>query len=156
MKIRKYQPGDEIPIGDIFYNTIHQINSQDYSQKQIEAWAPSDLDKSIMSKKIIDIDPYVALLDTKIVAYADLQEDGYVDHFFCHHKYQRQGIGSFLYSFLEKIAISKGIPQLSSDVSITARPFFESKGFVVASKQLLTMRGRELINYKMVRSLDHN
>ena len=156
MEIRKYKPGEEHAIWDIFYNSIHQINVQDYTQKQIEAWAPSDLDESIWSKKIIDINPYAVLENGIISAYANLQEDGYIDHFFCHHKYQRQGIGSFLYSRIEKIVVSNGIPQLRSDVSITAKPFFESKGFVVSKKQLLIMRGQELTYYKMLRSLDHN
>jgi len=145
-----------VRFGIFFYNSIHQINIQDYSQKQIEAWAPSDLDESIWSTKIIDIDPYVVLKNGRMLAYADLQEDGYIDHFFCHHKYQRQGIGSFLYSRIEKIAVSNSILQMCSDVSITAKSFFESKGFVVTKKQLLKMRGQELTNYKMLRSLDHN
>ncbi|MDJ0623621.1 MAG: GNAT family N-acetyltransferase [Desulfocapsaceae bacterium] len=153
MKIRKYLPGEEKYIWDLFYNTIHNINVRDYTIEQIEAWAPSDLDENIWTDKIIEIDPYVVVAESKIVAYADLQENGYIDHFYCHHEHQRKGVGSFLFSFLEQLAISKNISKLVSDVSITAKPFFESRGFIVIKKQFLNKRGQSLENYKMAKHI---
>ena len=153
MNIRKYIPGEQEFIWNIFYNTIHNINTQDYSIEQVEAWAPIDLDESVWANKIIQINPYVVVIDSKIVAYADLQESGYIDHFYCHHEYQRRGIGSFLYSHIEQVAKSQNISALSSDVSITAKPFFESKGFIVIKKQFLIMRGHKLAYFKMTKKL---
>ena len=153
MNVRKYLPGEEEYIWNIFYNTIHNINTQDYSIEQLEAWAPIDLDESVRVNKIIQINPYVVVIDSIIVAYADLQENGYIDHFYCHHDYQRQGIGSVLYSHIEQVAKSENISMLSSDVSITAKPFFESKGFIVTKKQFLEMRGQKLTNFKMTKKM---
>ncbi len=153
MNVRKYLPGEEKYIWELYYETIHNINIHDYTNEQIEAWAPSDLDESVWTNKIIEIDPYVVVIETKIVAYADLQENGYIDHFYCHHEHQRKGIGSFLFSFLEQLAISRNINKLISDVSITAKPFFESKGFIVIKKQYLNMKGQFLENYKMAKHI---
>lgn len=153
MIVRKYQHGEEEIIWKIFHHTIHNINIKDYSIDQVEAWAPSNLDERVWLNKIIAIDPYVLVINSKIAAYADLQEHGYIDHFYCHHEYQRQGIGSFLYSYIEKIAKSKDIDTLSSDISITAKPFFESRGFTVHQKQFLNVRNQRLTNYKMTRKL---
>ena len=153
MNVRKYLSGEEECIWNIFYNTIHNINTQDYSIEQVEAWAPLNLDESAWANKIIEINPYVVVIDSKIVAYADLQESGYIDHFYCHHEYQRQGIGSFLYSYIEQIAKSKNISMLNSNISITAKPFFESRGFIVTKKQFLNRRGHKLTNFKMTKEL---
>ena len=151
MKIRRYEKGEEAEIWLIFYNTIHHINAHHYSPDQINAWAPEDLDEEIWTRKICDIAPYVAVSHGKIVGYADLQKSGYIDHFFCHHEHQRKGIGSYLFSFLDEEASRLGIIEMSADVSVTAKPFFESKGFVVVKEQLLNLRGQALVNYKMER-----
>lgn len=155
MNIRKFQQGEEHILWDIFYKTIHHINANDYSQNQINAWAPRNFDKSIWHKKVNDINPYVVIHNSTIIAYADIQKNGYIDHFFCHYKYQNKGIGSKLFSHLAMVASKNGIIEMSADVSITARPFFESKGFVVRQEQVISVRGEELVNFKMVRIYDH-
>lgn len=38
--IRNYRPEDAQDLANIFYNTIHRINIQDYTQEQIAVWAP--------------------------------------------------------------------------------------------------------------------
>ena len=150
MKIRKYQPGEEQEIWTLFYNTIHKINIRDYTRDQINAWAPNDMDLETVFQKIRDINPYVVIIDRKIVAYADIQADGYIDHFFCHHDYQGRGIGRALFATLEKFALENCINQLSANVSITARPFFEAMGFSVVKEQTIQQRNQVLTNYKMV------
>jgi len=156
MEIRKYRLGEERAIWNIYYNTIHHVNTAHYSRDQIEAWAPVNLDESTWSGKIREIDPYIAVLNGIIVGYTSLQENGYIDHFFCHHEHLRKGVGSALFSFLEKEACQKNVSQLSADVSITARPFFESKGFEIVKEQRVSLRGQEFTNYRMVREYAQN
>ena len=156
MEVRRFEKGEEAEIWSIFYNTIHHINSSHYSPDQINAWAPDDLAEDIWTRKIQEISPYVAVLNGKIVGYADLQKSGYIDHFFCHYEHQRKGVGSTLFSFLEAEATQLGVTEFSADVSITARPFFESKGFSILKQQLISLRGQELINFKMVRKHGHS
>lgn len=153
MEIRKFKQGDEVEIWALFYNTIHHINIRDYNHNQIEAWAPEDLDINGAIEKFREIRPFVAIKDGKIVGYADIQLDGLIDHFFCHHEYQGQGVGRALFSTLEQEASNKGILSMYSNVSITARPFFEAMGFSVEKEQLVPMRDQELTNYRMVRKL---
>lgn len=38
--IRKYVVEDVQSLANIYYNTIHQINSRDYNQQQVDVWAP--------------------------------------------------------------------------------------------------------------------
>ena len=38
--VREYKPEDAQALANIYYNTIHQINIQHYTEEQVEAWAP--------------------------------------------------------------------------------------------------------------------
>ena len=151
MEIRKLRKGEEKEIWKLFYNTIRKINIKDYNENEIAAWAPDDFDINIAIKKFREIKPFVVITEGKIIAYADIQPDGYIDHFYCHYNYQGQGVGSALFSVLEKEAKEKGILEMYSNVSITARPFFEAMGFSVAKEQFISMKDQKLKNYRMVR-----
>ena len=155
MEVRKFRRGEEKEIWKLFYNTIHNVNIRDYNKNQIAAWAPDDLDINVAIQKFREIDPFVAIQDGKIVGYADIQSDGYIDHFFCHHEHQGQGVGRALFFALEKEARDNGILNMYSNVSITARPFFEAMGFSVEKEQLLQMQDQKLKNYRMIRNNSH-
>lgn len=135
----------------MFYNTIHNINIQDYDETQIAAWAPDVFDINIAIQKFREIEPFVVVKGGKIIGYADIQSDGYIDHFYCHHEFQGQGVGRTLFAALEKEAQESGILTMHSNVIITARPFFESMGFSVEKEQVLQMEDQKLRNYRMVR-----
>lgn len=155
MDIRKFRQGDETELWELFYHTIHNVNIQHYDKAQVQAWAPDDLSVDIIVQKFREIDPFVVISAGKIIGYADIQSDGYIDHFYCHHEYQRRGVGGMLFAALEKEALENGIPKMYSNVSITARPFFESIGFSVEKEQLVPMGDQQLKNYRMVRECSH-
>jgi putative acetyltransferase len=156
MEIRRFKDGEEEEIWKLFYNTIHNVNIYDYNKNQIDAWAPKDFDINLAIKKFREIRPFVVILEGQIVGYADIQADGYIDHFFCHHEFQGQGVGRMLFSTLEMEAKDNGILTMYSNVSITARSFFEGMGFSVEKEQLVPIRGQELKNYRMVRQHEHS
>jgi putative acetyltransferase len=99
------------------------------------------------------IQPFVAEDAGQIVGYADLQPTGYIDHFFVAALRIRQGVGSQLMQHIHTTAAAQRIPQLSADVSITARPFFEKWGFVVMQQQAVTVRGVTMTNFHMQKAL---
>ena len=156
MEVRKFRNGEEVELWELFYNTIHNVNIKDYDENQIEAWAPDDLDINFAIQKFREIDPFVAIKEGKIIGYADIQFDGYIDHFFCHHEFQRQGVGKSLFAALEKVARENEILEMYSNVSITARPFFEAMGFSVEKEQVVQVGAQKLKNYKMVRRYGHS
>ena len=147
--VRKFQQGDEKALRAIFFNTIRNVNIKDYSEAQVEAWAPDDYDQNDWFKRIQAIAPFVAVLDKEIVGYADIQVDGYIDHFFCHWKYQGQGVGKALMQELFTKAKTNQIERLYSHVSVTAKPFFEHYGFKVVKQHEVEVRGQTLTNYVM-------
>ena len=149
MLVRLYRNGEEQELWRLFFKTIHEVNCRDYSVNQINAWAPADLSEEVWCNKIQSISPFVVEHSGKIIGYSDLQDSGYIDHFFCHSDYQGLGVGRLLMSYILKKAHEKGISELSSDVSVTAKPFYEKMGFSVVKEQFVEVRGCKLKNYHM-------
>lgn len=44
MQIRQYIPDDCEHLAELFYNTVHSVNSKDYTEKQLNVWATSQVD----------------------------------------------------------------------------------------------------------------
>lgn len=148
--IEKFSIGTEAELWEVFHSSIRLSCIRDYSYEQVCAWAPNEFNVELWSERIQGINPFVAKFNSKIVGYADLQCDGYIDHFFVHGKYQRLGIGRELMQHILKNGSSS--ERLFSHVSLTAKPFFESHDFVVVSEQLVTIRGIAFVNYVMERT----
>jgi putative acetyltransferase len=148
--IRPYIEEDAQALADIYYNTIHKINKQDYTAEQIHAWAPSaSLKKTGWVNKWKKIKPLVAQIGTVIVGFVEFEPNGHVDCFYVHHQYQSQGVGSAIMRAVIQHAIQQKNPRIYAEVSITAKAFFESFGFKVVKKQTVTIRGSNLINFLM-------
>lgn len=145
--ITPFEEGQEYELWEVFHSAIHLRCIHDYSLEQVSVWAPDDYVDELWSKRIHSIRPWVATLEGKVVGYADLQRDGYIDHFFVHGRYQGQGIGSALMGKIK--SLGKKYPRLYSNVSISARPFFEQAGFELKREQSVQMRGVELSNFLM-------
>lgn len=64
-----------------------------------------------------------------IVGFASVNDYGYMNALFVHKNFQRNGIATSLYKCVETYARETGVEALTSEVSITAKPFFENKGF---------------------------
>jgi putative acetyltransferase len=156
MQIRKFTKGDEPVLWELFYNTIHRVNINDYTQEQIDAWSPANLDPALWRNKIQSIKPFVVEHNGEIVGYADLQDDGYIDHFYCHHAWQRHGIGTMLMKQIHEKAKASGVLRLYSNVSVTAKPFFVAHGFEVVTEHLIAIRGQELLSFRMQKHLEHS
>ncbi|MEZ9039648.1 MULTISPECIES: GNAT family N-acetyltransferase [unclassified Vibrio] len=149
IRIRNYQANDDKALWEIFFYTVRNVNVRDYSQQQVEAWAPSSFDFALWQKRMNGLQPFVAELDGCVVGYTDLQPSGLIDHFFCHHEYQGKGVGKALMEHVFTVGRVRGISRYFSEVSITARPFYEHLGFKVVNEQEVEMRGVKLTNYVM-------
>ena len=149
--IRPFKTADAPALRALKYATIRQVNRKDYTEQQLLAWAPDEYDEADWLQRISAMNLLVATLDGVIVGFADVQDDGYIDHFFCHSDYQGQGIGKALMNEILAISQLKSVKRLYSHVSITARPFFERYGFYVVREQQVDIRGKILTNFVMER-----
>ena len=92
--------------------------------------------------------------DDRPVAYIDLEPDGHIDRVFCAPEAAGQGIASRLYDAVEAAAREQGITSLFTEASELARRLFARKGFVIAERQDLVIRGVPIHNYRMAKVLD--
>jgi N-acetylglutamate synthase-like GNAT family acetyltransferase len=153
IQIRAYQNADTFTLWQLFYDTIHTVNCNDYTEAQIEAWAPNNFALAQWIKKFSTQLTYVAEIDNLIVGFAQLEASGYIDCFYVHKDFQGQGIGSKLMQKIELKAKSLEIKQLFSEVSITALPFFTRHNFTVVQQQQVERRGQKLTNYRMFKNI---
>ena len=156
IEIRKYQLSDAQALANIYYYTIHNINIRDYSEEQINAWAPKnylEIKLDDWKKKWEKLVPFVAVSEDEIVGFAEFEDNGHIDCFYVHHNWQGKNVGSALISAIENQALKQNISRIFAEVSITAKPFFERKGFNVVKEQSVTIRGVDLTNFVMEKML---
>lgn len=75
---------------------------------------------------------------------------GYLDRLYVHKDYQKKGIASALCDRLEEKCAAA---YFTTHASITARPFFEKRGYRVMKEQQVVRKGVKLTNYVMKKSL---
>ena len=145
MFIRKYQSRDCKELVELFYNTIHTVNAKDYGQEQLDAWATGKVDLGRWDRELKDHYSIVVVEDEIIVGFGDIDKTGYLDRLFVHKDHQRKGIATVICDDLEQAVQGK----IVTHASITARPFFEKRGYIVMKEQLIERQGVTLTNFVM-------
>ena len=127
----------------------------DYTPEQVRAWARSELrDISVWDQAMRRRNSYVALVGKHIAGFSDVSRSGHIDMIFVAPRFARQGVARKLMTFLEKQARNYSANQLTADVSITARGFFESSGFHIEAERHPVTNGVALTNFRMVKELE--
>ena len=144
MLIREYIPSDCEQIAELFYQTVHTVNAKDYSQEQLCVWATGNVDLSVWNKSFLEHNTLVAIENSIIVGFGDLDSTGYLDRLYVHKDYQKQGISSALCDKLENV-----FTKITTHASITAKPFFLHRGYKVVKEQQVERNGIFLTNYVM-------
>ncbi|MFA6260968.1 MAG: GNAT family N-acetyltransferase [Bacteroidia bacterium] len=153
ISLRPVKTSDLIDLQTLFVDTITHVCNADYTPDQIRVWSDSINNLPSWINKIVSQYFVVAELDNKMVGYCSLENNNYIDFLYVHKDYQGRGIANKLYAEIEAEAIRCNGNSLNSDVSITARPFFEKKGFQVIQKRISKIAGTEIVNFKMSKLL---
>ena len=146
LELRDYQSDDLEELLLLFYHTVHHINIHDYSIEQCDAWADGNADRNAWNSTLISHHTLVAVEQGMIVGFGDMDDSGYLDHLYVHKAYQGKGIATMLCDALELACKSNFY---LTHASITARPFFSSRGYYVVCEQVVQRHGIWLTNYKM-------
>ncbi len=151
--IRQALPEDLDSILLLFKETIENVNAKDYSYEQIRAWSDGAYKKESWKVKLAEQYFLIAVLENRIVGFGSITNNGYLDFLYVSKDYQKMGIAKMIYDQLHEFAIPKGLDKIVSDVSITAKPFFEKQGFETVQEQQVFIDGILLKNFNMVKSL---
>jgi putative acetyltransferase len=146
LAFRKGNTSDLTELQKLVVGTISTICIAEYNKQQIEVWISGVENKQrwdeITAKQFV----LVAELENQIIGFATLD---YIDLLYVHKDYQRQGVAQRLLDEIINEARRLKQTELTSDVSKTARPFFEKNNFRVLGEQVVTKKGVDLVNYKM-------
>lgn len=147
MLIREYRPSDCKELTELFYNTVHTVNAKDYTKEQLDAWATGQVDLEKWDKSLQEHFSIVSVDDDIIVGFGYIDKTGYLDRLYVHSMYQKKGIAAAICDRLE----SKVQENIVTHASITAKPFFEKRGYKVVKQQQVERQGILLTNFIMIK-----
>lgn len=145
MVIREFQPSDCIELAELFYNTVHTVNARDYTKEQLNAWATGNVDLEKWNQSFQEHCSIVAVDDEIIIGFGDVDDTGYLDRLYVHKDYQGKGVATAICDKIEQVIQGK----IVTHSSITARPFFEKRGYKVIKEQQVGRQGIMLTNFVM-------
>lgn len=148
MWLREYASADCGQLAKLFYQTVHSVNAKDYTEEQLNVWATGKVDLHEWDSSFLKHKTVVAMDNDEIVGFGDIDETGYLDRLFVHKDYQRKGIADAICNELECYVKGK---RITTHASITAKPFFQHRGYRVVLEQEVIRHGITLKNYVMVK-----
>lgn len=147
LTIRPYQSADLDAVIAIFQGAVRKVAVRDYDQAQIDAWAQVERDRWEVRR--LSRPTWIAFVGQSPAGFTDLEADGHLDMMFVHPAHQGVGVATALLERVEASAQEQGLARLFTEASITARPFFERRGFRVVTAQSVEVRGQRLTNFRM-------
>jgi putative acetyltransferase len=153
LRIRNYVPDDIDALIDLFRSSVRIVARRDYTQEQVTAWAPDEIDRSAWASRCANSQTFVAVLQNDLVGFTLVEPNGHLDMMYVHPAHQGKRIPSALLEHVESFARRHGLVRLYTEASITARPYFEHRGFRLIAAQMVSRGGQDFINYWMEKQL---
>lgn len=145
MQLREYITSDCEQLSKLFFQTVHSVNAKDYTKEQLDVWATGTVDLKEWDKSFTEHYTIVAIDNNIIVGFGDIDKTGYLDRLYVHADYQGKGVATAICNRLEQAVQGK----ITTHASITAKPFFEKRGYKVVKEQQVERQGIYLINFCM-------
>ncbi|KHE72369.1 GNAT family N-acetyltransferase [Halobacillus sp. BBL2006] len=154
MELRRYRPDDLREILSLIQETIHGVNSCDYDEQQIRAWAEGFKNLAKWQKRLAYSETWVAVQGKQLIGISSLLEEELLDLLFVHKNFQHQGVAGKLLKCMEKQVIQADRVLLKTEASLTAKPFFTARGFEELEEQTKMIRGIPIKNFRMCKKLN--
>ena len=148
MQLREYITSDCEQLSKLFFQTVHSVNAKDYTKEQLDVWATGTVDLKEWDKSFTEHYTIVAIDNNIIVGFGDIDKTGYLDRLYVHADYQGKGVATAICNRLEQAVQGK----ITTHASITAKPFFEKRGYKVVKEQQVERQGIYLTNFCMEKS----
>lgn len=149
-KLRKLEEKDVYEMQELFRSTVLNVNLGDYTEEETADWASCG-DSVERFKELVSQNCFVGAFNEEgcLVGYSSMNAGGYLHSMFVHKDWQGRGVATRLLAEVEDIAGRYGVGEITSEVSITARPFFERKGYELVTAQKRKANKLELTNFVM-------
>lgn len=141
MYIRKLLDDEYEEVIKLIYETVHHVCKNDYTEKELFAWAPENFDRIKFQKALDSCYNIVMVHKNNIVGFLSMEQDGYLNRLYTHKDHTGKGIAAALLEDAEKWAKGNGITELRLDSSKTAEGFYVRMGFSEKGVSVLTHNG---------------
>ena len=131
IRTRPYRSEDLDTLSALFKSSMRRIAGRDYTSAQMTG--PT----------------WVAEIAGTIVGVAGLEPDGRIDLMYVDANHEGRGVASALLHAIEAAAREKRVARLFAEASLTARPFFERRGFRESAPQTGAVNGEAIVNCRM-------
>lgn len=150
MEIRRYKSVYLEQMARLFYETVHSVNKKDYSDLQLDVWASGDIDFEVWDISFRKHLSYVAVENDMVIGFGDIDDTGYLDRLYVHKDFQGRGVATAICDRLEMETPAEAVVV---HASVTAKPFFEKRGYETVRGQEVLRGGIALKNYVMKKAL---
>ncbi|GAA0621219.1 GNAT family N-acetyltransferase [Kribbella sandramycini] len=148
--LRPYTPADAVPTWQVYYAAVRRTAARDYTEEQVRAWAPDEVDAEEWAARRAAANTWVACVNDEVAGFSDFTADGVLDMLFVHPGHGGHGIARLLVEKIQHEAAAHGLTHLVTHASRTARPAFEALGFTVTRENPANqIRGVLIPNYDM-------
>lgn len=148
MNLREYKPSDFGRVSELFCETINSVNIADYTKEQCEAWTAKSNCLDTRRSALIDQRTIVAEENGVIIGFGSIDNSGCLDLLFVDKGFQGKGVATALCDELEK-----DFERITTYSSVTAKPFFENRDYIVVKAQEVDCLGVSLPNFQMQKKL---
>lgn len=153
-KIRQLEENDIPEMQELFRSTVLNVNTRHYTKEEAEDWASCG-NNAEHWKELISSNNFIGAFDgqNRMIGFSSMNRHGHLHSMFVHKDWQNKGVATQLLSEVERIARQYGVKEITSEVSITAKPFFEKNGYQVMKEQKQKANRLELTNFAMYKLL---
>ena len=140
--LRPFRSDDAARLSEIFTAAVTVIGSRGYQSEQIEAWAARSPAAATYFPDRAALGHWIMVAADEAgnpVAYALLENDGHLDHLYCHPEHTRKGLADSLLKAAEAKARNWGCRRLYTEASVLARAAFERAGYTVTYRRDFTI-----------------
>jgi putative acetyltransferase len=147
LNIRSARQEDLKAITQLFRETV--LHVKEYTEQQVTTWAKRHEETARWEDRLRRQHFLLAESEDELVGFGSITADGYLDTLFVDRNFQRKGVASTLVDKLLEYARQHKVEIVHSEVSLTAKPFFEKYGFRVLRPQQVVLDDVVFVNYFM-------
>ena len=141
MYIRKLLDDEYEKVIELIYWSVHEICKNDYTERELSAWAPENFDRIRFQKALSGCYNTVMIDKNSIVGFLSIEHTGYLNRLYTHKDHTGKGIATALLNDAQDWAKKHGIKEISLDSSKTAEGFYAKCGFCEKGVSVLTHNG---------------
>lgn len=148
--IRHLDERDILQMRELFQSTVLNVNIRDYTEEEVQDWASCG-NETEHWRNLVCENTFVGAFDENglLVGFSSMNRAGHLHSMFVHKDFQGRGVATALLAEVEKLAVDYGVAEITSEVSLTAEPFFRKNGYETVKVQKQRANRLELVNSVM-------